>query len=112
MFHFFPGPFSTLKSVGIQKIDLYEFFFFHLAPKYFVLMKEIIEALDFYSDEWKQLVEELNVFVPKCKVFGFCGEERSCNKNIPHSAAERDALISTALTLRNLSNGDAGACLL
>ena len=35
-----------LKSVGIQKIDLYEFFFFffHLAPKYFVLMKEIIES--------------------------------------------------------------------
>lgn len=80
--------------------------------EYRKLMKEIIEALAFYSDEWKMIVEDLNLFVPKCKVFGFCAEERSCNKNIPHSAAERDALISTALTLRNLSDGDTSVCLL
>lgn len=57
------------------------------------LMKEIIEALAFYSDEWKQLVEELKVFVPKCKVLGYCSETRTCNQNIPHSREERDELI-------------------
>lgn len=61
--------------------------------EYRKLMKEIIEALAFYSDEWKQLVEELKVFVPKCKVLGYCSETRTCNQNIPHSREERDELI-------------------
>ena len=57
------------------------------------LMKDLIEALSFYSDEWKYLIEELKVFAPKCKVLGYCPERYSCNKNIPHSREERDELI-------------------
>lgn len=40
------------------------------------LMRDIMKALSEYSDEWQTLVNL--EFVPKCKVCGFCIEERGC----------------------------------
>lgn len=42
------------------------------------LMKDMIEALNSYSDEWKLLTERY--FVPKCEVCGFCTEEKCCGR--------------------------------
>lgn len=75
------------------------------------LMREIIDALDFYSDEWKVLIRDLNVFVPKCKILGYCPESRSCaSKLTPHSAKDRDFLIDFAteaiLSLDELAVGN------
>lgn len=54
--------------------------------EYRQLFKDIIEALENYSDEWKILVQMMK---PKCEVYGYCTEEKSCgrvlkkeNKNI------------------------------
>ena len=40
------------------------------------LFRDIMEALNQYSEEWKELVS--NVLVPKCKVLGYCPESHSC----------------------------------
>lgn len=45
-----------------------------------VLIQDIIKALKEYSNEWKMLVEEYNVFQPKCEVCGFCTEKHSCGR--------------------------------
>ena len=42
------------------------------------LMKDLMQALSEYSDEWKYLVD--NYFVPKCEVCGFCTEKKSCGR--------------------------------
>lgn len=42
------------------------------------LMKDMIEALNNYSDEWKYLTEKY--FLPKCEVAGFCTEAKSCGR--------------------------------
>lgn len=42
------------------------------------LIKDILDSLCFYSDEWKFLVEEEKIFVPKCKAMGYCPEKYSC----------------------------------
>ncbi len=46
------------------------------------LFKDILDALDAYSDEWHKLVsrDELGIFAPKCDVFGFCPEKNSCGR--------------------------------
>ena len=44
------------------------------------LMKDIINALREYSDEWKILIDEYKVFQPKCDVCGFCTEKDSCGR--------------------------------
>lgn len=44
------------------------------------LMKDIFESLSIYSDEWKYLVEEEKVFVPKCEKLGWCPEKYSCGR--------------------------------
>lgn len=44
------------------------------------LMKDIINALREYSDEWKILIDEYDVFQPKCDVCGFCTEKYSCGR--------------------------------
>lgn len=44
------------------------------------LMKEIIEALSIYSDEWKYLIEEEEIFAPKCKKLGYCPEHYGCGR--------------------------------
>lgn len=46
--------------------------------EYRVLMKDMIEALNNYSDEWKYLTEKY--FLPKCEVAGFCTEAKCCGR--------------------------------
>ena len=44
------------------------------------LMKEILWRLENYSDEWEELVYNLDVFKPKCEELGYCPETRGCGK--------------------------------
>jgi thymidylate synthase (FAD) len=44
------------------------------------LMKEILWQLENYSDEWEDLVHDLNVFKPKCEELGRCPETRGCGR--------------------------------
>lgn len=44
------------------------------------LMKEILNSLSIYSDQWKYLIEEANVFKPKCEVLGYCNEKFGCGR--------------------------------
>jgi thymidylate synthase (FAD) len=44
------------------------------------LMRDIINALREYSNEWKVLIDEYNVFQPKCEVCGYCTEKESCGR--------------------------------
>lgn len=50
--------------------------------EYRQLMKEILDALAIYSDEWKFLVEEEKVFKPKCEWNGYCDERYTCGRKI------------------------------
>lgn len=43
------------------------------------MMNDIIEALDSYSPEWHELIS-MNVFKPKCDVYGYCTETKSCGR--------------------------------
>ena len=45
--------------------------------EYRELFKDVAEALGDYSDEWKLLVEMMK---PKCEVYGYCTEAKSCGK--------------------------------
>lgn len=42
------------------------------------LMKDIMEALSEYSEEWKYLVD--NYFKPKCEIKGYCTEKKCCGR--------------------------------
>ena len=42
------------------------------------LMRDLMEGLSSYSEEWKTLVD--TYFVPKCDVTGFCTEAKSCGR--------------------------------
>lgn len=42
------------------------------------LMRDMIGALNEYSDEWKYLTEKY--FAPKCEVSGFCTEAKCCGR--------------------------------
>ena len=53
------------------------------------LMYEIIEALRIYSDEWKTLIEDYNILVPKCVRLHYCPERYSCHRTIDKSTLER-----------------------
>ena len=44
------------------------------------LMRDIINALKEYSEEWKVLIDEYKVFQPKCDVCGYCTEKESCGR--------------------------------
>ena len=46
--------------------------------EYRLLMKELMEQLSGYSDEWKFLVE--NYFKVKCDVSGYCTEKNTCGR--------------------------------
>lgn len=46
--------------------------------EYRSLMKDIMEALSAYSEEWKYLVE--NYFIPKCEITGYCTEKKCCGR--------------------------------
>jgi thymidylate synthase (FAD) len=43
------------------------------------LMKDIINALAKYSEEWEILID-YDLFVPKCQVYGYCPEKNSCGR--------------------------------
>ena len=43
-----------------------------------LLMKELMQALSEYSEEWAYLVE--NYFKPKCEVYGYCTEKFTCGR--------------------------------
>lgn len=55
--------------------------------EYRQLMRDIMEALSGYSEEWEYLVK--NYFVPKCEMMGYCPEKRSCG-HMPKKAQERE----------------------
>jgi thymidylate synthase (FAD) len=46
--------------------------------EYRKLMKDLINALSEYSEEWAELCSML--FKPKCEIYGYCTEEYSCGK--------------------------------
>lgn len=46
--------------------------------EYRQLMKDIMEALCAYSEEWRYLTE--HYFVPKCEAAGYCTEKKSCGR--------------------------------
>jgi len=47
--------------------------------EYRKFMNELIKALDEYSWEWHNIVK-MNVFKPKCELFGYCTEQKSCGR--------------------------------
>lgn len=46
--------------------------------EYRQLMRDLMQGLSAYSEEWKYLVD--NYFQPKCEVYGFCTEKKSCGR--------------------------------
>lgn len=48
--------------------------------EYRQLMRDIMDELSKYSDEWKYLVHYY--FVAKCDVAGYCTEKKSCGKQV------------------------------
>ena len=44
------------------------------------LFKDIKIALSEYSTEWSYLINELKVFKPKCELYGYCNEKKSCGR--------------------------------
>jgi thymidylate synthase (FAD) len=46
--------------------------------EYRQLMKDILESLSIYSDEWEYLIKEERIFKPKCEDAGYCNEKFSC----------------------------------
>ena len=46
--------------------------------EYRQLMRDIMDALSNYSEEWAYLVE--HYFVPKCEVAGYCTEKKCCGR--------------------------------
>lgn len=46
--------------------------------EYRKLMQDMSKALAEYSEEWEHLTEEY--FLPKCEVYGFCTEAKSCGR--------------------------------
>ena len=48
--------------------------------EYRQLFNDICNALREYSDEWRWIVD--NLFKPKCDVFGYCTEKKSCGRKV------------------------------
>ena len=46
--------------------------------EYREFMKDLMEALSNYSEEWKYIVD--NYFIPKCELYGYCTEHNSCGR--------------------------------
>lgn len=60
------------------------------------LMKDMIDALAFYSDEWKFLIEEFNIFRPKCEILGYCPEKNGCGRIPIRTEEARDTLLNAS----------------
>lgn len=54
------------------------------------LVKEILDNLAFYSDEWKILIEKEKIFKSKCEKFGYCAEKNSCGKFVKSCTKQID----------------------
>lgn len=48
--------------------------------EYRELFNDICKALREYSDEWTWIVD--NMFKPKCEVYGYCNENKSCGRKM------------------------------
>ena len=48
--------------------------------EYRQLMKDILFALECYSDEWEDIIYGLKLFVPRCEKRGHCPETKGCGK--------------------------------
>ena len=46
--------------------------------EYRLLMKDIMDELTNYSEEWACVVK--HYFVPKCEEVGYCTEKKSCGR--------------------------------
>ena len=44
------------------------------------LMKDILFALECYSEQWEDLIYDLKVFNPKCDELGYCPEKHGCGR--------------------------------
>ena len=44
------------------------------------LMKDIMWALENYSEEWEDLIYDLKLFAPRCVKLGGCPESKGCGK--------------------------------
>jgi thymidylate synthase (FAD) len=64
------------------------------------LMSDIINALREYSDEWKVLIDEYNVFQPKCEVCGFCTEKYSCGRRPKKDDPDQRVLSELVVNLK------------
>ena len=48
--------------------------------EYRKLMKDILFALECYSEQWEDLIYDLKVFNPKCEELGYCPEKHGCGR--------------------------------
>ena len=64
------------------------------------MMRDIINALREYSDEWKILIDEYNVFQPKCDACGFCTEKYSCGRQPKKSDLGHKSLSQLTVDLK------------
>lgn len=48
--------------------------------EYRELFADILDALREYSPEWKELIDDVKVFMPKCDALGYCPEKKSCGR--------------------------------
>lgn len=48
--------------------------------EYRELFKDILDSLRAYSSEWEYLINDLEIFQPKCEIFGYCLEKNSCGR--------------------------------
>lgn len=44
------------------------------------LMKDILWALENYSDEWEEIIYGLKLFAPRCEKLGYCPERKGCGR--------------------------------
>lgn len=66
------------------------------------LMNDLLDSLAFYSDEWKYLIEEVKLFVPKCEHLGYCPEKHSCGRK--GSKEDIDNLINDGKKINTIIN--------
>ena len=64
------------------------------------LMRDIINALREYSDEWKTLIDEYKVFQPKCDVCGYCTEKESCGRRPKKTDPDQKTLAQLTVDLK------------
>lgn len=48
--------------------------------EYRQLFNDILIVLKDYSEEWRVLIDELKLFIPKCEELGYCPEKNGCGR--------------------------------